>query len=224
MKKTLLTVISAVALIAGLLTYFYQTAEKVPQDQGAPAPMSQAPAAASPGPVVASTAMVRPEFSLADTTGAMRSIKDWDGKALVVNFWATWCAPCRREMPLLTEMEAQYSSEGIQIIGVAVDFKEDVLDYLANSPVNYPVLIGEQDAIDAAEGFGVEFMAMPFTAFTDHQGNILHVKVGELHRPEIELVFKTVAELRAGKMDLPMARRTIAHGLAGVVEPVAAGQ
>jgi thiol-disulfide isomerase/thioredoxin len=222
MKKTLLSVILAAALIAGLATYFYKIADPAATEPEAAATLSQGPgvsAAGQPASQPLRQATTRPDFSLADTTGAVRSIKDWDGKALVVNFWATWCAPCRREMPLLTEMEAEYAPDDIQIVGVAVDFREDVLSYLAQSPVTYPVLIGEQDAIDAAEGFGVEFMAMPFTAFTDHKGNILHVKIGELHRPEIELIFKAIKDIRAGKIDPPMARRLIAHGLAGVREP-----
>ena len=93
----------------------------------------------------------RPEFSLADTAGVMRSITEWDGKAMVVNFWATWCAPCRREMPLLKALQAEYTDADIQIIGIAVDLREDVLGYLEQAPVNYPVMIGDQDAIDAAD-------------------------------------------------------------------------
>ena len=217
MHKTVLTILASAALIAGLVTYFYKTAELTDPDTN-----QSMPAATGMGPAPSATdtpmrrAEVRPDFSLADTTGAVRSIKEWDGKALVVNFWATWCAPCRREMPLLMELESLHAKDDIQILGVAVDFRDDVLSYLAETPVNYPVLIGEQDAIDAAEGFGVEFVGMPFTAFTDHHGNVLHVQIGEIHRPQAELIFKAINNLRAGNIDLAMARRVIAHGMAGV--------
>lgn len=215
MHKTVLIILAFAALIAGVFTYFYRTAELTEPDtnQVTPAATDIGPA---PGATAIRRAEVRPDFSLADTTGAMRSINEWDGKALVVNFWATWCAPCRREMPLLMELESEHSRDDIQILGVAVDFRDDVLSYLAETPVNYPVLIGEQDAIDAAEGFGVEFVGMPFTAFTDHHGNVLHVQIGEIHRPQAELIFKAINNLRAGNIDLAMARRLIAHGMAGV--------
>ncbi len=218
MKQAIAAVFAVIGLIAGISTYLYNSAktgaESVPQVP--PAAATQAPAKPAPSLNTVRSVQTRPEFSLADTAGVMRSITEWDGKAMVVNFWATWCAPCRREMPLLKDLQTEYAGEDVQIIGVAVDLREDVLGYLEQTPVNYPVMIGDQDAIDAAEGFGVEFMAMPFTAFTDHQGNVLHVQIGEVHRPQAELIFNTVARVRTGEIDPAMARRVIAHGMAGV--------
>ncbi len=218
MKQAIAAVFAVIGLIAGISTYLYNSAktgaESVPQVP--PVAATQAPAKPAPSLNTVRSVQTRPEFSLADTAGVMRSITEWDGKAMVVNFWATWCAPCRREMPLLKDLQTEYAGEDVQIIGVAVDLREDVLGYLEQTPVNYPVMIGDQDAIDAAEGFGVEFMAMPFTAFTDHQGNVLHVQIGEVHRPQAELIFNTVARVRTGEIDPAMARRVIAHGMAGV--------
>jgi len=221
MKQAIAAVFAVIGLIAGISTYLYNSAKS---DAGSA--VQVAPMAAPPTQVqrasnlqTVRSVQTRPEFSLADTAGVMRSITEWDGKAMVVNFWATWCAPCRREMPLLKALQAEYTDADIQIIGVAVDLREDVLGYLEQAPVNYPVMIGDQDAIDAAEGFGVEFMAMPFTAFTDHNGNVLHVQIGEVHRPQAELIFDTVARIRTGEIDPAMARRLIAHGMAGVQDP-----
>jgi len=218
MKQAIAAVFAVIGLIAGVSTYLYNSAKTgtEPAAQVAPAPATQTQITPAPNLNKVKSVLTRPEFSLADTAGVMRSISEWDGKAMVVNFWATWCAPCRREMPLLKALQTEYADADVQIIGVAVDLREDVLGYLEQAPVNYPVMIGDQDAIDAAEGFGVEFMAMPFTAFTDHNGNVLHVQIGEVHRPQAELIFNTVARVRTGEIDPAMARRLIAHGMAGV--------
>ena len=74
-----------------------------------------------------------PDFTLQDRDGTMRSIRSWPGKSMIVNFWATWCAPCRREIPLLKEMQQKHGADGFQIVGVAVDFREDVLKYARKS-------------------------------------------------------------------------------------------
>jgi thiol-disulfide isomerase/thioredoxin len=221
MKQSIAAVFALIGLIAGISTYLYNSAKSGTEltAQAAPAAVVQAPVKPAQPLNKVRSVQTRPDFSLADTVGVMRSITEWDGKAMVVNFWATWCAPCRREMPLLKALQTEYADADVQIIGIAVDLREDVLGYLEQAPVNYPVMIGDQDAIDAAEGFGVEFMAMPFTAFTDHNGNVLHVQIGEVHRPQAELIFNTVARVRTGEIDPAMARRLIAHGMAGVRDP-----
>jgi thiol-disulfide isomerase/thioredoxin len=161
-----------------------------------------------PGPMI-SMSESRPDFTLKDAAGADRSISEWDGSAMVVNFWATWCAPCRREIPLLNALQSEYRDAGVQVIGVAVDFREDVLAFLDEMPIDYPVLIGEQEAIDAAEAFGMDFIGLPLTAFTDHQGHVVHLHLGEVHREQAEIVFAAIAQLREGRIDLDSARRQI---------------
>ena len=106
----------------------------------------------------------RPDITLADRDGKPRALAEWDGKALVINFWATWCAPCRREIPMLNALARE---QGVEIIGIAVDFREDVLKYLQKMPIDYTVLIGEQEGMDAARAFGIETIGLPFTAFTE---------------------------------------------------------
>jgi thiol-disulfide isomerase/thioredoxin len=154
---------------------------------------------------------LRPIFALNDSDDNERSISEWDGSALVVNFWATWCAPCRREIPLLNALQSEYADAGIQVIGVAVDFREDVLAFLQEIAVNYPVLIGEQEAIDAAEAFGMDFIGLPLTAFTDHKGQVVHLHLGEVHREQAEIVFAAVAQLRDGVIGLAAARQKISE-------------
>lgn len=211
MHKPLVAIVLGLALLAGLGLYVFS---QQPAEPEAPAAAAPAPASDAAGDPALPYAPRRPDFVLADTEGLPRSAAEWDGHALVVNFWATWCAPCRREMPLLNALQSEYGTQGFQVLGVAMDFREDVLAYLAESPVNYPVMIGEMEAIEAAEGFGVQLLGLPVTAFTDHAGNVVHVHLGEMHREQALLVFDAVLKLRQGEADLDGTRAAIAHGLA----------
>jgi thiol-disulfide isomerase/thioredoxin len=124
---------------------------------------------------------------LPDARGTVRSLRDFLGHPLIVNFWATWCAPCRREIPLLQQLRGTYKSDGLQIVGIAVDFPNAVADYLRHTPIAYPLLIGEDQGLAAAEQFGME-PVLPFSVFADSGGHIIAVKVGELHQDEADAI------------------------------------
>lgn len=156
---------------------------------------------------------VRPVFSLKDRNDQLRSITEWDGKSLVVNFWATWCAPCRREIPMLRQLHAARSAQNIEVIGIAVDFRENVLAYIKEVEIDYPLLIGEQDGLDAATAFGLGSMGFPFTIFTDNSGHIVAAHLGELHRSQADLILDTVVAVNQGTLTLPQAKSRIADGL-----------
>ena len=156
---------------------------------------------------------IRPVFSLADRDGHPRSITEWDGKSLVVNFWATWCPPCRREIPLLRQLHAARSTQNVEVIGIAVDFRENVLDYIKEVEIDYPLLIGEQDGLDAAAAFGLGSMGFPFTVFTDNQGRVVTAHLGELHQNEADLILDTVAALNQGALSMRQAKARIVAGL-----------
>jgi thiol-disulfide isomerase/thioredoxin len=218
--------IGLAALGAAVLGYYFydRTANTPPES---PALASSAGAAeagagvAVPAPGAASGPRipeVRPEFTLKDPDGAPRSIREWDGRSLVVNFWATWCAPCRREIPLLNALQAEYAPQGFEVIGVAVDFHEDVVAFMAQVPIDYPVLIGEEDGLEAAEAFGVSTMAFPFTAFTDDQGRILTVHMGEIHEPEARAILGVVQQVNAGELAPAAARLAIRDALDALAE------
>ncbi len=122
----------------------------------------------------------RPPFALTDLQGRRRSVKEWDGKVLAINFWATWCPPCRREIPSFNALQREYGPRGVQFLGVAVDDPKAVRAFLQELPVAYPVLLGEKEAMEVAVRYGDEAGVLPFTAIVDRQGRIAFVRYGEL--------------------------------------------
>jgi thiol-disulfide isomerase/thioredoxin len=158
-----------------------------------------------------------PDVRLADRDGTLRSLReDWAGQSLIINFWATWCAPCRREIPLLKQLAADHAGENFQVIGIAVDFRDKVLAYADEMQIDYPMLIGEQDALDAANAFGVEAVGLPFTIFTDSAGRVIALHMGELTAGEADIILAAVREVNAGRSDPVQARAAIEAGLASM--------
>lgn len=194
---------TAIALAAGIATFFVTRSLLEPEVRRS-------------GPEQPSAAVIpefRPEVTLADRDGRPRSLSEWDGKPLIINFWATWCAPCRREIPMLNALAVDEKYAGFEIIGIAIDFREDVLKYLEKMPIDYTVLIGEQDGLGAARAFGMESIGLPFTAFTDRQGRIATIHVGELHLPQAQVILSAIRDVDAGIIDMPAARSQIQRGL-----------
>jgi len=178
--------------------------------------------AAAPQPAAASQIQLvetLPQFTLADRDGQPRSLQDWPGKALIVNFWATWCAPCRREIPLLQQLQRDHGDEGFQVIGIAVDFRDKVLAYADDMKIDYPLLIGEQDALDAAAAFGVPTVGFPFTVFSDRQGRVVTTHFGELTAPEADLILDAVDRVDAGEVTPEQARAALETALAALPPP-----
>ena len=154
-----------------------------------------------------------PPFTLADRTGKPTAITSFAGHSLIINFWATWCAPCRREIPLLQALQAEWAGRGTTVVGIAVDHRDPVLEFADRFKMAYPLLIGEQDALDAATALGVDSPVFPFTVFTDRRGDVVALFIGELHRPQAELILGEVQNLNQGTVELTAARHAIAAGL-----------
>ena len=215
MNSRTLIVIAALAGLAGAAGYYFVVKPRAvaPAVVEAPAPAAEA-ADAAPTSKLAS---VIPEFKLADQDGTLRSLRDdWKGKALIVNFWATWCAPCRREIPLLKKLAADHADENFQVVGIAIDFRDKVLDYAKEMKIDYPMLIGEQDALDAAAAFGVEAVGMPFTIFTDTSGRVITLHMGELTGDEAIIILAAVRNVNEGRLDPIQARAAIETALAAL--------
>jgi thiol-disulfide isomerase/thioredoxin len=160
-----------------------------------------------------------PQFSLADPSGKVTSIRSFDGKSLIINFWATWCAPCRSEIPLLERLQAEWMGRNVSVVGIAVDHRDQVLEFAKRFKIGYPLLIGEQDALDAAAAFGVETPVLPFTVFTDRRSEVVALFIGELHKPQADLILSQVQRLNSGLVLLPDARRAIVVGLQALKSP-----
>jgi len=151
-----------------------------------------------------------PDITLANLEDKPTKLASFAGRPLMVNFWATWCAPCRREIPLLNKIRAQRLTQNAEIVGVAVDFKEDVLKFVQKVPIDYPLLVGEEDGLAAAEAFGMG-MAFPFSIFVDSQNRILTVKVGELHEDEANFAFDRLRDIDNGVLTREAAQMAVAE-------------
>lgn len=114
----------------------------------------------------------------ADLAGKPLAMSAMRGKTLVVNFWATWCPPCRREMPGFSRLHESYRGKGVQFIGVAIDTPENVRDFALQYPVAYPLVMGGDTAVNLSRELGNSNMGLPFTVLIDASGTIRRQKLG----------------------------------------------
>jgi thiol-disulfide isomerase/thioredoxin len=207
--------VMGVGLAAGFVSYRLRSLEPLPPAHSSLPP----PGGAGPSVIEPESAGSQqlppppvpenlPDLWLPDLSGTSRSLRSFGQRPLIVNFWATWCAPCRREIPLLRDLRQRYRSERLEVVGVAVDFAAAVRDYLRATPIDYPVLIGEQQGLQAAEQFGMRTV-LPFSVFVDAHGRIVALKVGELHVEEADFILGEVRSLDRGEIGMQDAREQI---------------
>lgn len=160
----------------------------------------------------AATPETLPDVRVPDLSGTPRSLRDFLGHPLIVNFWATWCEPCRREMPLLQQLQQRYEGEGLRVLGVAVDSRSAVQQYLRTRPVSYPILAGETEATEAMSRLAAQ-PVLPFSVFTDARGRIILLKLGELHPGEADYILSRERAVAAGQESIAQAQSAIAAKL-----------
>jgi peroxiredoxin len=117
-------------------------------------------------------------LSLPDTSGQQQSLSQWRGKVVVVNFWATWCAPCREEMPEFVRAQREFGPRGLQFVGVAVDEPDKVVQFAKELELNYPALIGGYGAMELSKRLGNQLSALPFTIVIDRTGAVARTQLG----------------------------------------------
>ena len=200
-----------IILVAGAVGFFAYRANELANIEVAGIAPAAAPAnadVAEAEPAKKKVPDTLPDITLAGLDGKPTKLASFGGRPLMVNFWATWCAPCRREIPLLNKIREQRKTQNAEIVGVAVDFREDVLKYVQKVPLNYPLLMGEEDGLAAAEAFGMG-MAFPFSVFVDSQNRILTIKIGELHEDEANFAFDRLRDIDNGVLTREAAQAAV---------------
>lgn len=175
------TIISLVAVTA-LMTGFYLSARYFAEPAPVPVPNTQGVSN------VDLLGSYRPDFRLGSNTGGFVTPADYSGKTVLINFWATWCAPCRQEMPMLMDLQRTFESAGLQVIGIALDDVNSVNDFVDTYGISYPILLGSEDVFATSAAYGNEEGVLPYSVLIDktgivrwqYAGIIKHEKISNL--------------------------------------------
>jgi peroxiredoxin len=174
----LIMLLALLASFGGALAYRYVYFQAAPN--GVPNFTSQQPSIAAD--VIG---MRRPDYSLGSSSGAVVSASDFDGQVVLLNFWATWCKPCREEMPMLLEMHHAYESQGFKVVGIALDDVQQARDFAAELGVDYPVLVGSTDVMATVALYGNRSGVLPYSVLIDRQGTIRWAQLGIVDELEL---------------------------------------
>ncbi len=156
-----------------------------------------------PQPAGIELGQTRPDFALVDLNGQIVSAEDFAGQVMLVNFWATWCAPCVREMPVLQAASERWG-DSLVVVGIALDDPEPVARFIEDLGIGYTILAGQDDVFDVMRAWGNDAGAMPYTVVVDAAGIVRWRHYGEVSAAELEPV---LAELVTTGADLAISQR-----------------
>lgn len=132
------------------------------------------------------------QLSFPDVRGQPQALAQWRGQVVVLNFWASWCAPCREEMPDFVELRTQYRAGGVEFVGIAIDNQANVARFLQRQPVNYPILVGEGAAHGLVRQLGNPSGALPYTIVLDRDGTVTLSHLGRLPRATLDAALRKI--------------------------------
>ncbi len=145
--------------------------------------------------------------SFSDLAGSDRTLLDWQGKVRVVNFWATWCEPCREEIPALQRVQAKFAANGLETIGISIDHADKVRQFAKNMAITYPLLLGDASVIDVARALGNRAGGLPYTLVLDAQGKLLASKLGGITEAQLtEILLPALGQPGLGQPGLGQPR------------------
>ena len=124
--------------------------------------------------------------TLSDLDGKAQNFQQWRGKIIVVNFWATWCPPCRVEIPEFIKLQNEYRDKGVVFVGIALDQTEKVRPFVKEAGINYPILLGGADVMALAQAVGNKNGGLPYTVVVDRVGKIVFKKLGTVSYEQLE--------------------------------------
>jgi len=128
------------------------------------------------------------DLALPDIDGHDQRLDQWKGKVLVVNFWATWCEPCRKEMPDFVKAQAEFGGKGLQFVGIAIDQPDKIRQFSKDLKLNYPSLVGGYGALELSKAFGNQLMALPFTLVLDRNAHVAYAQMGPLKPGNLDAI------------------------------------
>lgn len=162
-RNALIAAVAVVAAVAGFVVANFNLQERQP--------------AVSPTNAKFATAQLL-ALTLPDANANGQALSGWKGKVLVVNFWATWCLPCREEMPGFSRLHTKYAAKGVQFVGIAFDSADKVKEFSDHTPVSYPLLIGTSTLMPLTAALGDTAGGLPFTVIIGRDGSLLQTRLG----------------------------------------------
>jgi thiol-disulfide isomerase/thioredoxin len=183
--KNTTAIMAAIALTAAAAGYLVAMLV-APADPGPSRLQSINSRAMTEGQIGDVVGLSRPDFTLSDDRGAPVSVDAFDGQLLLINFWATWCAPCVEEMPMLSELQQRYADREFRVLGIALDDPVKAAAFAAELDVQYPVLVGRADAVLVGREYGNRAGMLPYSVLVDRQGIIQWSHLGALVPEDLE--------------------------------------